>query len=82
METKQATIAEQIKSWRADIRICESGEYPAVRIYAYAWNWLTSPSRMMTDREHRVCGKMAKRVYAKLKDLPGWHHMESGLIWI
>ena len=87
METTP-NIATTIKGFRYDIRIQDSEAYSvrnmaAVRVYA--WNWLTSPSRPMTDKEHRVCRKMAKRVWKELhcgRFRRFWHESDSGRLWI
>ncbi|MCK4500740.1 hypothetical protein KAU11_09580 [Candidatus Babeliales bacterium] len=83
-----ATIAQWIKGWRSDIAMIDIEGYTlrhkaAIRVHAY--NWLTSPSRLMSDREHSACHRLAKRVWKQLNACPLvglWHESDSGRIWI
>ena len=80
----ETTIAQNIRQWRADIKLMETAsDRHRAAIRVYAWNWATSPSRPMTDQEHRVCRKLAHKVWSDLQPLSHyWHEMESGCLWI
>ena len=82
----EATVTQMIKGFRADIRIIDREHYlPKQRAHVrvFAWNWLTSPSRPMSDQEHRVCRKMARKMMAFLKTMPEfWFESDSGRLWV
>ena len=46
-----------------------------------SWNWLTAPYILRTDKEHRVCNKLARRYMAILRTMPGWKELESGSLF-
>jgi len=83
-----ATIAQWIKGWRSDIAMIDIEGYTprhktAIRVHAY--NWLTCPSRLMTDQESDVCHKLARRVLKQLNlacHAGLWHESDSGRLWI
>lgn len=79
---KTSTVAEEIRTWRSDIRMMDSAA-PCYRAAIRCWcfNWATSTAALRTDREWSVCRKLAKRVRSELATLPGWHEMESGMLW-
>ncbi len=82
---RKATVLEQVKCWRSDIRMIDAEAYcdrNKVAIRVHAWNWLTSPSRPMTDREHDICRKFAGIVWRQLQLMTGWHESDSGRLWI
>ena len=82
-QTKPETdIATEIRQWRADIATMKHGSAMHTAMLAYSWNWATSPTALRTDREHRACRRFARRAYRALRQRTGWHHMESGLIWV
>jgi hypothetical protein len=43
-------------------------------------NYATNPYRLMTDREHLFCDRIAKKARLKLKTLPGWKETENGFL--
>lgn len=49
----------------------------------WAWNWATSPTRLLTDAEHRAEAEEARRIDARLKALGlvegrDWVEADSG----
>jgi hypothetical protein len=83
-----ATIAQWIKGFKSDIRTMDKIGYTprhktAIRVHA--WNWATSPSRAMTDREHSACSRLAKRIWKELQlpqHLNRWRESDSGMLFI
>jgi hypothetical protein len=73
-----ATVAEQIREWRRDIRMLGAGEAWRVSMLCWAYNWATSPTAMRTDREHRACRRFAKFCRKGLGVEVGWFESESG----
>jgi hypothetical protein len=74
-------IVENLKLWRKDISLYSKNTNGRTKALAYAYNWLTSPTRLMTDREHKTCRKFASIVLKELKQYSGWHFSDIGRIW-
>ena len=44
------------------------------------YNWATSPSEERTNAEHKICGKIARKLLSRLQMFEGWHENEDGYI--
>ena len=83
---REDEVLEFIKGLRQDIKTIDREAYherqkAAIRVHA--WNWLTDPAMPMTDKEHDVCRKFARRIMKQLKPLSKyWHESDSGRLWI
>jgi len=72
------TFREALNEWLSDVRTCSTTTDGAMRIRVHFWNWLTSPVKFRTDREHNICQFMARRVRRQLDRMTGWIESESG----
>ena len=64
------TVAQGIQQWLWDLQTVST-----TSMLVYCVNWCESPSRLMTDREHRAVQKLARRCRNKLSSRTGWHEI-------
>ena len=76
------TVLETVKHMRKQTHEIQSLPiHYQVETFVNCWNWLTCPSRPMTDKEHSICKRLAKRLYKALKSMPYWSESDSGMLW-
>jgi len=51
-----------------------------VQVLVNGYNWATSPSRSMYEREHNTCKKLAALLMKRLKKFGGWKKSEDGYL--
>lgn len=71
-------IAPQIMSWLSDIWATRGAGRSETAVLCYCWNWATSPSRLMDDREHGACGRLARYCKERLARVSDWVETDSG----
>ncbi len=75
-------VARAVWEWRDTIRIMESSAWHLVPTLCYCYNWATNPAALRTDKEHRVCRKLARMCKRRLSRLTGWTESDSGRLII
>jgi hypothetical protein len=75
-------IAKDIRTWRALLRSAKkSGSNATIAsAHASAYNWASSPRRLMDDREHRACRMLAK-VTRREALARGCKEFSNGMLW-
>lgn len=76
------SIAAQIWSWLTDLEVVASTGHPETAVLVYCYNWATSTTRAMTDREHKACRRLARFCKSRLDIRMGWSETESGRLWV
>lgn len=62
-------ISQAIREYRRVFEASPAGSYWLGDSLCCAYNWATSPTRAMTDREHKACRRFAAYVRRRLA---GW----------
>lgn len=78
----RGTIAEQIWSWLTDLEIVAFTGHNETCVLVYCYNWATSPSRAMTDREHKACRRLARFCKSRLNIRMGWNESDDGRLFV
>ncbi len=74
------SIAWQIRCWRVDVALMESSS--GLRsMLCFAYNWANSPTRLMTDREHKACRRFQRWCRIRLDKFSGWQESENGKLF-
>lgn len=72
-------VAESIRNWLEDLKLVPpllGRQHTAMLCHAY--NWATSPSRLMTEKESHACQRLARYCYRRLTYRTGWYESDSG----
>lgn len=75
-------FSEVVRGWLADVALMTRGTRERTKVLCYAYNWASNPAAFRTDRESRVCRKLAARWRREIDGLTGWHETDSGRLWI
>lgn len=71
-------IAQGIRDYLECIRFTRPQYHMHTEALVDCLNWATSPSRLMTDREHKACRRLARFCRDRLATRVGWKETEDG----
>ncbi len=76
------SIACKIIGWIADVRAMKGADRSETAMLCYCVNWADSPSRLMTDREHRACRRLSRYCRDRLATRGDWRESDCGLLFV
>lgn len=64
----------------SDIYLIRYRSLEYVKLIVSVYNWATSPSRHMTDKEYKACNHLARLCKKRLAVCSDWQETEDGLL--